>query len=301
MYTGVTAVPENLRSPDIYQPKTIAELLLIKSKNPNAMLWGGGTYIMADPNYYPNPEAKDIIRLNKISELFRIQHTDKYIEAGSMVTIQHLINNGNTILSKPVIQALSSVGNTMIRNSATLGGSLSIFNFRTSICCILATIGATAELRFFNRLNYSRWINVSKLYDNAGNFLYADKAFITKVRIPAAENQFAQIFLTIDSPLRQQKNSLSFGLQYTVSQGNIMQPSVCITFPVSGFVFSGEIENRINSINLPVNPDAIVSVSEQISLLVKKNCPNASDLQMERVKRLIQKVLFDINSRYLAG
>lgn len=292
---------ENLRSPDVYQPKTIQDIISIKQKNRKAILWAGGTNIMSRPDYYPNPKQNDIIRLDEISELSKIIHTDRYIEVGSMVSLQHLITNGASILSKEVLKALADIGNSSIRSGITLGGCLASSSFRSSASCILATIGAIAELRFFNRKSLSRWINVSKLYDNSGHFIFEDKAFIEKVRIPSAESEFAQFFTTLDSPMQHENSSVSVGLQFTVSQGNINQSTLCISYPVSGFFMSNETDFKINSVSLPAKPELIKNLSLQIKTAVKKNCPNVTELQLERTERLLEQILFNINLKYLAG
>ena len=80
-------MPEGLRSPTVFTPKTVSEAIANKLKNPDARFWAGGTYIMSRPNFYPNPDQRDIIALSGIQDLSRIYHADRYLEAGAMVTI----------------------------------------------------------------------------------------------------------------------------------------------------------------------------------------------------------------------
>ena len=50
-----------LRSNPIHTPTTLAEFGSVISKNPEAVLWAGGTYLMSRPNFYPTDEMVDII------------------------------------------------------------------------------------------------------------------------------------------------------------------------------------------------------------------------------------------------
>ena len=79
---------------------------------------------MSRPNFYPNPNQRDIISLAGITDLSRIYHADRYLEAGAMVTIQQLLTMGSFIFSKDLYNAINSIGSSVVRNQATLGGSL---------------------------------------------------------------------------------------------------------------------------------------------------------------------------------
>ena len=117
-------MPEGLRSPTVFTPKTVSEAVANKYRNLSAIFWAGGTYIMSRPNFYPNPNQRDIISLAGIQDLSRIYHADRYLEAGAMVTIQQLLTMGSFIFSKELNNAISSIGSSVIRNQATVGGSL---------------------------------------------------------------------------------------------------------------------------------------------------------------------------------
>ncbi|MDD3996355.1 MAG: FAD binding domain-containing protein, partial [Sphaerochaetaceae bacterium] len=81
---------EGIRSPAIHVPKSMTDLLSATSRFPNAIYWAGGTYIMSRHDYYPTKDSNDIISLNEIPDLKRINRTDRYLEIGSMVTISQL-------------------------------------------------------------------------------------------------------------------------------------------------------------------------------------------------------------------
>ena len=224
-------MPEGLRSPTVFTPKTVSEAIANKLRKPDARFWAGGTFIMSRPNYYPNSNQKDIISLSDISDLSRIYHSDRYLEAGSMVTLQQLLTMGSFLFPKELYNAISGIGSTIIRNQATVGGALCSSDTRFSLSCIFATINAQAEIRMVSKSSVSRWIPVSKLYDRKGNFLFADNAIL--------------ISKTLDSPMQNPSEAVIFSLMYSLSQGNINTPSLCVAFPNSCFYMSQDFDNLL--------------------------------------------------------
>lgn len=293
-------MPEGLRSPTIFTPKTISEAITYKLKNHDARFWAGGTYIMSRNGFYPNPKQRDIISLSGIQEMTRIYHADRYLEAGAMVTLQQLLNTGSLIFSPELLQAITSIGSTVIRNQATIGGALCTKDMRFSLCGILATLNAQAEIRLITKSASSRWVPVSKLYDRRGNFLFAESALLTRIRIPTDAKQI-QIFKTLDSPMLNPEDAVIFGLQYSLVQGNITMPTMCVILPSSCFYMSQDFDNLLSTINLPLQPEKIQKISKRLASDLKAINQNMGDLQVERATRLLETVLGDINTSYLAG
>ncbi|MCQ2412533.1 MAG: FAD binding domain-containing protein [Sphaerochaetaceae bacterium] len=296
-------MPEGLRSPTVFTPKTVSEAIANKLKNPDAKFWAGGTYIMSRPNFYPNPNQRDIISLAGITDLTRIYHADRYLEAGAMVTLQQLLTMGNFIFSKELYKAISDIGSSVIRNQATVGGSLCTSDTRYAMSCILATLNAQAEIRMVSKTAIARWVPVAKLYDRKGNFLFADNAILTKVRIPTdASQQFQFIARTLDSPMQNPNEAVLFGLQYSLTQGNITLPSLCITLPNSCFYMSQDFDNLLSTISFPITAEKIYKVSNRLASDLRVSVrQNTNQLQIERAVRLLEVVLNEINTSYLAG
>jgi xanthine dehydrogenase FAD-binding subunit len=293
-------VLEGLRSPTVFFPKTINEAVAFKLKYPNAVFWAGGTYLMSRPNFYPSTAQKDIISLKGLPDLTKIYHADRFIEAGSMVTIQQLINVVGYSFSKELDAAMLSIGSSLVRNQATIGGALCSKDMRFSLCCILATLNAQAEIKMVSKKAQTRWVPISKLYDRKGTFIYADDALLTKVRIPSDSKQ-NKIFRTIGSPVHRPQEAVIFGLQYSTNQANITLPNMCIVFPSSCFYMSQVFDNLISTINLPLSADRIKKLSKSLSAELKTAALNATPIQIERASRLFEVVLNDINTAYLEG
>lgn len=291
---------EGLRSPTVFNPKTIGEAVAAKLKNPNACFWAGGTFIMSRPGFYPNPSQRGIISLKGIVDLSKVYHSDRFVEVGSMVTIQQLSNMGGYLFSHELNDAILSIGSSVIRNQATVGGALCTSNMRFSLCCILATLNAQVELRMITKSAPARWMPITKLYDRKGVFIYEGEALLTKVRIPTENKQF-QVFRSIGLPMQKPEEAVVFGLQYSINQANIMLPSMCMVFPSSCFYMSQDFDNLLASINLPLTSDKIMKISKRLVSELKNASLNASALQLERASRLFESVLSEINTTFLAG
>ena len=296
-------MPEGLRSPTVFTPKSISEAVAFKFRNPNARFWAGGTYIMSRPGFYPNPSQRDIISLEGIQDLTRIYHADRYLEAGAMVTIQQLLTMGSFMFSKELNNAINSIGSSVIRNQATIGGALCTSDMRFSLSCILATMNAQVEIRMVSKSANSRWIPVSKLYDRKGIFLFSESALVTRVRIPTdVTSQYQFISRTQDSPMHNPSESVIFGLQYSINQGSIATPHLCVALPDSCFYLSQDFDNLLSTLSFPITQEKASRISKRLASDLKQSVrQNASPLQIERAARLLDVVLNEINTNYLAG
>ncbi|MBQ7728921.1 MAG: hypothetical protein IJT86_01070, partial [Spirochaetales bacterium] len=169
--------------------------------------------------------------------------------------------------------------------------------------CVLSTLNAQAEIRMVSRAASSRWIPVSKLYDRKGNFLFADNALLTKIRIPTdATSQNIFISRTLDSPMLNPSEAVLFGLQYSIQQGSIATPSLCIALPSSCFYMSQDFDNLLSTISFPITADKIQKISRRLASDLRVSVrQNTDQLQIERAVRLLEQVLNEINMNYLAG
>ena len=169
--------------------------------------------------------------------------------------------------------------------------------------CILATLNAQAEIRMVSKAATARWVPVSKLYDRKGNFLFADYALLTRVRIPTdTTSQYQFVSKTLDSPMLNPSESVIFGLQYTISQGNITTPNLCIILPNSCFYMSQDFDNLLSTISFPITRDRAQKVARRLASDLRMSVrQNTDQLQIERAVRLLEHVLYEINTNYLAG
>lgn len=292
---------DNIKAPAIHVPKSLADLIAEKGKNPALRIFAGGTYLMSRPLFYTDGSGDDIISISQIPELTKVSQTDRYLEAGACVTIEQLLNSGSYLISKSAFNAIVSIGSSMIRSQATVGGALCTPDTRFFLSCILSTIGAQVEIRLISKrgLNGKKvsssqmWIPVNKLYSPEGVFLYENKGILTKVRIPAKSSN-VQIFRVLGNPMRETDSTVFFGLEYTPVQNGISHANLCLVFPKDGFFQNLDFSNQISALSFPANPQQISDMGKLLEDKLREFCPLITPIQKERARRLFYYVMYEI-------
>lgn len=289
----------------VYTPKTLTELINIKAKNPDAVIFGGGTFIMSRDGFYPDIKSKDIILTSQVSELSRVYHLEKYVDVGSAVSLETLLGTGSYIISRPLDKALRSLSSSGIRNQMTIGGALCTDSIRFAFPCYLSAIGAEAEVRFFSRRGRSdrikvtsRWLSIPKLYGPDGEYGLSANAIVTRLRIPSQEG-FKQFYRTLGSPMHESSSSVIFALVFRDNKGIMADASLRIVFPVAGFFASADFDSMLSGISLPMPTSQINKLGSRLASEIRASFPKVTGIQVERAKRLLLTVLFDLNTDYL--
>jgi len=285
---------------EVLVPHSIGEIISMKRKHPEALFWAGGTYIMGSEENFGKEKVDSVISLAHVSELSRITRNERYLEFGSMVPIQRLLEKGIFTLSEEARQAVGRIGTEIIRSKATIGGSLCTESTRFYLSAIFSVLDAQVELRSVTKHSIAKWYSVSKIYDRDGNFIFKDKALLTRIRF-SSNYEPNQFFKIIGSPMKDPDNSVMFASQFSINQTNISSIQLCLVFPSAGFHISTEMENKIKSFALPISPASISSVADSFAKEIKTQHPKAKDLQVEKSKRLLMHILFEANSDYLAS
>ena len=291
---------DKIKTPSIYTPKTLSDLITEKGKNPDAVLFAGGTFIMT------RPTDNDIISILSVPELQKVTHTDRFLEIGAATTLEQLLNTGSYLLSKNTFSAIENIGTTVIRSRATVGGALCSRSMRFSLSCILATIGAQVEVRTIQRKGFrgkkiksiQNWYNVRKIYSPSGDLLFGNNIVMTRVRIPARDDA-VQVFRFLESPMKNPSQAVYFGFEYTPNQNGITQPTMCIAYPQSGFFFNQEFNSGLSSLSMPVDNKALKEQCRILRERLSETCPEITDVQKARTIRLFTAVMQEISQQFM--
>ena len=299
----------NPRSPVIYTPKSISDLVNTVGRVKEAVIWAGGTSIMSHEGFYPSLKNPDIISLKDIPDFFRISGNEHLIEIGAMVTIEKLLGTGLIPRHNPLYNALGEVGNFITRAQATIAGALANPSSRYALCAILGSVNAQVELKLITKIPRSKlrnvrtsthWIPVSKLYKNDGSFIYAKNGIITRIRIPAASVK-SLVSVTTGSPMKAPSETVHFALNYTVDQGMVIMPKLCIALPQGGYFDSLEVNGHLGTLNVPMSQSAMKQAVKKLSEELTEHCANITEIQHERAKRLLLTSLYHLNAEYLSA
>jgi len=144
----------------------------------NAELHAGGTGHIR----YRDPQAvpQNIISLDKLEELQRISRTERYIEIGSMVTLNKIIHLGK-IVPEALIQCLERIGGFQLRNLATIGGNICNHYCKLDVLGPMVALDAQYELR---TAQSSRWISAARFSSLENPHPLGSRELLTRIRVP---------------------------------------------------------------------------------------------------------------------
>jgi CO/xanthine dehydrogenase FAD-binding subunit len=165
----------------IFYPLTLQELFSTWDHFPGAVLCAGATTLSFHrENGWRISVPDQIISLDKMEELKRFSRTERYLEIGSMVHLDDIVNMGK-IVPDVFTRALDAVGDPQLRNLAAIGGH---------ICCPFKQLDAVAPLialdaRYELRTASSvRWILASRFSSVPGPPPVNARELLTRIRVP---------------------------------------------------------------------------------------------------------------------
>ncbi|MGM0431880.1 MAG: FAD binding domain-containing protein [Spirochaetota bacterium] len=293
MYKGV-------RAPAVFSPETLGELLEVYRRYPKSIIWAGGTSIMSQLRPYPTHDNQDILYLGNVKEFGRITRTERYIEAGCMVSVGRLLTIGQHILPKILASAARDIGPAMIRNQTTLGGNLCHPRLRLNLASALLVLDTQVEIKDSRATkNTTRWVPIQKLYRRDGSLALIQGELVTKVRIFFEQANF-QLFRTLGHPFFHPEQAVIFTVFAKHEKSTISEFRFSLTYPKIDVIRSREIENLITSKDLPLTTKEIVQISHQVRDIAKGYSTKISGLQVERTCRIMEHALQTINIESLS-
>lgn len=290
---------EELRSSTVFSPETMGELANYKQKNPKAIFWAGGTYLMANELVYPSKTPINIISLDRMGELRRISRTEDSVDFGAMVDLQTVAAASRQFFSKEVSFAFSSVATRLIRSQATVGGALCARRIKTSFAAIAITLDASVECKTIGKRTTTRWIALSDLYDETGNVALSPMALVTRLHLNAAPDSLFH-FRGTGSPMTKGDEAVIIALRYKLVQNTISEIRVCFNFPTVGLHISEAVQSSLSGLLLPINPVRIMRLADLLMEEIKVSHPGVRPIQVEQASRMFESFLYDLNTRVLS-
>ena len=169
-------------------PVNFQELFSAWNRFPDAVCYAGGTIINGrqETNNLSLPPA--FLCLDKISELQNITRTEHYLEIGSMVRLNRLINLGKTV-PEVLGVCIENIGGVQLRNIATIGGNICGANgYTTDIPAPLIALDAQYELK---NVNNTRWVSASRFHSPLEDTSMEKQELLTRIRLPLHQWDYA--------------------------------------------------------------------------------------------------------------
>ncbi len=279
------------RSPTIFSPTTITELIRIKQAHPQSLLWGGGTSLMPLYCYERDSNLREIIYTGMVQELHKISRREKYLEVGACVTVNGLRHGtGQNVLPPLLYQGITTMATEPLKNMITIGGALGISqnNPPLHIPTLLAALRGHIEIR---QKNKSHWITAHRFLRDEGKSLLREGGIITRIRIPLEERNF-NFYTTIGTPWESPEKSIIFCCTAQITEGSLMDLRFAINYPQWSVLRIQEIEKNLSLTELPIRRTG--PIQQEFDSLID-GIRELSSYQKMVSKKLFTKLLFSLN------
>ena len=231
--------------------KNLADVLYHTKTVNNLQILGGGTAV---------DEIKDkTVTLRHLSELTTIEKRERYIDFGSAVTLQQIINLGENKVPPFFYDALLSVGSRPLRNFATLGGNICAGPIKHTLYAPLLALNARLEFKKEKDTLYLPFVNFKEI---------PEKYVLTKIRVPLDDWEVS-VFKRVGPERMITSDSASFVFLVDTQKNMIANIKIVFAGPVV-FSFSS-LENKLIGNKLPMNKKDIDSIVTEAKILWETN------------------------------
>lgn len=273
------------------RPFSLNEALHLLKEYPDSILISGGTHSYSYSEK-PNQIEKKLprphyISLDRIEELRRISRTDRYLEFGAGVTLQRILQLGESILPVPMRRCLEQIGSPGLRRLATIGGNLVIPESSIGLGIASTVLDGSAEIRKYGS---SRRIPVSRLY-STGTALDAGE-IITRIRIPNRMPTHSS-YQRFGSPYDRTTHPLGICGIAKVEKNSVESFAFLTAAVNHPLIRNRELEADIVGQRVPLTEKEHQLFHDRWKKALQEH--NLSDIQIERSTRLFAQFLITLN------
>lgn len=262
-------------------------------KRPNCMFFAGGTYIMNNKTYLKD-EEQSIVDITHIREFSEITRNIRYVDVGSTVTANKLLEIGKLAFNDLLLDTLHNTSTHIVRNLITVGGAICTPKIRYSLPGTLAMMNTVVEVVDLTQTKLMpKLIPIDKLYNPKGELMLERGVLLRKIRI-SLENYDFEKFSYVGDPIRNPESTVIISFRANIEQTVLNKVNMSITFPTCGLYLSETMALELNGAQLPISISRVKAISEKITEGVTQEMDGISPIQKERCKRLIQSILFEI-------
>jgi len=206
------------------------------------------------PSYCDGTKIKlppSVLFVKYVPELQAIARKERFIEFGSAVTLNAILDLGKNRIPSFFYDAVASVAFHNVRNLATLGGNICKGDHKMSLYSPLLAMDAVLEFKSYaetKRIAMSKFTGVP------------DKFLLTKIHIPV-EDWSTAYFKRLGPAYKINELSVSYTFLADTSKGNIGDIRAAFCGPLA--VRSRELENSVIGSRLPLGERDIESFLEK--------------------------------------
>ncbi|MDC7228211.1 MAG: FAD binding domain-containing protein [Spirochaetales bacterium] len=280
---------KNIRSPLVYYPKTVNEMLSLYKSMPDSLLYAGGTGILASKNTkYPELPG-NIIYLRRIEELSAIRRSEGYLEIGACAKLNRILGIGEHVLKPALYAAIRNIGTKEVRNIATIGGNICSPYRTKTLIPLLSLLETRLELR---KQGSSRWINVRKFVSPEEGLHEGE--VLTRLRIPF--NNFNHQSYIITGDLKSDyRGALTFACLASVQKENLSAIKFAAGIGDNGIFRAREFEEALSGRKLPLYAITEDPVFARLTSALKNQSDEVSSFHSRQIEGLFLTFMHSLN------
>ena len=238
-----------------YRAKNLTEVLYHLKNVNNLHIYSGGTSIKQSENDTLLELGEDCLFLSNCDELKKIEKHERYLLFGSMVTLQQILNLGESNIPSFIYQAIESIANPLVKNKATLAGNICSSDFYHTLYAPLLALDARLEIHTPSETNI---VQMSK-------FTGIDKnQILTSIRIPLTDWDISLFFRTgNEGKITDISNSFTFLAKTQKDILNDLRIAFCGKLKIR----STELENSLIGSHLPLSKKTVEMAIEKAATI----------------------------------
>lgn len=169
----------------VYTPTQLTEALTLYEKNPDALIFAGGTAILAAQKTRVPVFNRQIISLQSVEELLTIKRSEGFVDIGAALPLAEILRRRESRFLPPLVrETIQSIGTPALRNQATIGGNICTKNHKLLLLPVLVILDSFLEVR---SRKTTRFLEVRRFLNDQDIIELDQGEIITKIRIPSAQ------------------------------------------------------------------------------------------------------------------
>jgi CO/xanthine dehydrogenase FAD-binding subunit len=268
-------------------PANFHDFFLSWNNFPDAAIYAGGTHLIGrqEKNILNLPPV--LLSLDKLTELHNITRTEHYLEIGSMVKLNSIINLGN-IIPMVLRSSLENIAGFQVRNIATIGGNISSPSNLLDLAAPLAALDAQYELR--SGPASSRWVSSFRFHSNAEFAATGNKELLTRIRLPLHQWDYS-----VYRKLYSEHYSASEILVFLARTGKNVLSEMKIIIKSNTLIRNKKGEDTLNGKNLPLSRKTADDFIENWKEFLKTRL-DESDYSKNAILNIIRENVYNLSS-----
>ena len=164
----------------VFFPSSLNELWNHWNRHSGGILFSGSAAWMQTQTsrLFSMPDV--VLSLDNIDELRKIDRTERYLEIGSMVTLNKILTLGK-IVPEALALSIKSTTTNLMRNLTTLGSCICRRSTPEPVLASLTALDSRYELR---SVSQSRWVTASQFSALSSAAMLAPQECLIRIRIP---------------------------------------------------------------------------------------------------------------------